>query len=98
MRVTKLEWGAASIGDVNDGLWDNNGRVAVHWPIFQTSFHINSSRPHFHHMHSFYIQYDNGPIVQPMTYLYYDLNDIVFMDRVHIGVKKAKVFTTLSCE
>lgn len=33
IKVYKLNWENDSIGTY-DGLWDNNNKIAIHWPIF----------------------------------------------------------------
>ena len=33
IKVYKLNWSNDSIGTY-DGLWDNNNKIAIHWPIF----------------------------------------------------------------
>lgn len=87
-----LIWPPSSVVNfhTDDGLWDNAGRVSIHWPHFQKAFGAAK-----HVRNSFYISYDDTDIVERMTFSYSALNDIVFSNAVHRGCKKARIFTSL---
>ena len=39
IKVKTLRWGGPIICDIKgDGLWDNNSKLAIHWPTFSENF------------------------------------------------------------
>ena len=41
ITVYQVNWGSPSIGTKPDcdGLWDNNNRINIHWPIFCINYY-----------------------------------------------------------
>ena len=95
IKVYEVNWGIDSIGTY-DGLWDNNNKIAIHWPIFCLNY-LDDENARFKktHFRQFYISYTNDDKIEPMNFNYYDLNDIVFIEKPWNNLKKAKVFTTI---
>ena len=58
--------------NINDGLWINNGKVALHWEIFNKKF-LNNSKYNNDYIDCFYIRYDNMMYIEKMTKIYYVL-------------------------
>ena len=91
--VYELNWAGPSICyQNNDGLWDNNNKIALHVPIFKLcnndykKITINKLK------NMFYIKYHDKDYIEPMHVSYFALNDIVFTNNVWQGIKKAKIF------
>ena len=95
IKVYEVNWENDSIGTY-DGLWDNNNKIAIHWPIFCLNY-LDDENARFKktHFRQFYISYSNDDKIEIMNFNYYDLNDIVFIEKPWNNLKKAKVFTTI---
>jgi len=95
IEVYKVNWSNDSIGTY-DGLWDNNNKIAIHWPIFCLNY-LDDENAKFKktHFRQFYISYTNDDKIEPMNFYYYLLNDIVFNEKPWQNLNKAKVFTTI---
>ena len=79
-----------------DGLWDNNNKIAIHWPIFCLNYLNNENvKLKKNHLTEFYISYDRSNNIKNMNFYYYDLNDIVFYEKTWEYLNKARVFTTI---
>jgi hypothetical protein len=85
----KLYW-ASNI--INDGLWNNGGLIAIHWPLFQESFSIVFTDDT---VDTFYVNYSDDDYIEKMSISYVKLNDIVFKQNVYRGCNKARIFTTI---
>ena len=95
IKVYKVNWGTDSIGTY-DGLWDNNNKIAIHWPIFCLNYlDDENARLKKTHFRQFYISYTNNEKIKMMNVNYYLLNDIVFNEKPWQNLNKAKVFTTI---
>ena len=98
IKVYDLHWPASSISynRNDDGLWDNSGRIAIHWPFFKKSFGIKMNETLKQSLkQSFYIRYNNDETLESMTLSYSAINDLVFSNTVHRGCSKAQIFTTI---
>ena len=85
--VYKLKWTKKS------GLWDNGGRISIHWPFF-TSFHMKKDICPIRNSNSFYIEDSDGDI-EPLEMDYFGIEDIVFKKKVYSWSNKTVVYTTL---
>ena len=95
IKVYELNWGTNSIGTY-DGLWNNNNKIAIHWPIFCLNYlDDENAKLKKKHLTQFYISYNNDDKIENMNFNYYLLNDIVFNEKPWQNLKKAKVFTTI---
>lgn len=95
IKVYEVNWGTDSIGTY-DGLWDNNNKIAIHWPIFCLNYlDDENTKLKKKHFRQFYISYTNDDKIEIMNFNYYDLNDIVFNEKPWQNLNKAKVFTTI---
>lgn len=94
IEVLKLTW---YDDNINVGLWDNNNKIAIHWPIFKNFYDIDEDFKWQKHAKQFYISYDDKGI-ETMDFCYFDLNDIVFINRVYKDLKKAQVYTTINVQ
>ena len=84
----KLEW--LSDDGQNDGLWQNEGRIAVHLPQFRAEFKGRVRADSFH------VSYDEGKTIRPMRLHFFRLNDLVFYDDAWSeSLRRATVYTTL---
>ena len=45
---------------------------------------------------NFYIQYYNETYIERMNFSYFELNDLIFNNKVYSGLKKNKFYTTLN--
>tara|TARA_B110000902_G_C14213307_1_gene552177 strand:+ start:999 stop:1316 length:318 start_codon:yes stop_codon:yes gene_type:complete len=98
IQVYEVNWGSSSIGTkpFSDGLWDNNNKIAIHWPIFCKNYlNDENAKLKKKYLTQFYISYNNDEKIEIMNYYYYLLNDIVFNEKPWQNLKKAKVFTTI---
>lgn len=98
IKVYEVNWGSASIGikPLCDGLWDNNNKIAIHWPIFCLNYlNDENAKLKKEYFRQFYISYNNDDKIEPMNFNYYSLNDIVFNEKPWQNLNKAKVFTTI---
>jgi hypothetical protein len=98
VKVYELNWGSASIGTppLPDGLWINHERIAIHWPTFCRNYlHSSEYSLNREHLTQFYISYEDNDIVEGMHFNAYRLNDLFFSERPYLGVKRAKIFTTI---
>ena len=95
IEVYKVNWSNASIGTY-DGLWDNNNRINIHWPIFCINYlKDENAKLKKKYLTQFYISYTNDDKIEIMNYIDFRLNDIVFNEKPWINLNKAKVFTTI---
>lgn len=87
LSVYQIDWFAP----INEGLWDNAGRISIHLPHFKKIFNIEHN---LHNLkHSFFVSYNNDLCIEPMVFEYIALNDIVFKTRVFQSGRRASVFT-----
>ena len=84
-------WHNSVLGWDNSGLWDNAGLVSIHIPHFKKCFNLDSE-----YKNSFFISYkvDDKLVLDVMDFYYSSLNDIVFRNRVYLGLRKAHIYTT----
>ena len=95
IKVYEVNWGSAHTGE-NNGIWDNNNKIAIHWPIFCLNYlNDENKKLEKNHFKQFYISYDNAYEIKVMNYNYYHLNDIVFNEKPWQKLNKAKIFTTI---
>tara|TARA_B100000035_G_C20899378_1_gene508672 strand:- start:580 stop:888 length:309 start_codon:yes stop_codon:yes gene_type:complete len=93
--VYSVNWPDGNIlSNINNGLWINNTKVALHWPIFSEKL-LNNSKYNNDYSNCFYISYDNSIYIEKMTKSYYALNDIVFDYNAYMGYKKAQIYITI---
>lgn len=83
--IKKIEW-------FENGLWDNNGKITIHIPIFKEEFNIQNIK---NLNDVFFYNYDDSNNVDNLHILYIDLNDIVFKEKSWFGFKRANVVTTI---
>tara|TARA_B110001450_G_scaffold126299_1_gene118882 strand:- start:5001 stop:5309 length:309 start_codon:yes stop_codon:yes gene_type:complete len=95
IEVYQVNWSYTS-NETSTGLWDNNNKIAIHWPIF-CLYYLNDENAKLKkkYFRQFYISYDNDDKVELMNFDYYHLNDIVFNENPWQKLKKAQVFTTI---
>lgn len=93
MNLIKLEWNSPNIFDeIGDGLWNNNGKISIHIPIFKNKFKFKF----YKNYNDFYLKYDENDIkIEIMSYYYNSLNDILFNNKCWEGNKKAIIYTTI---
>ena len=96
--VNSLSW-SSSLMELNYGLWDNNSRIAIHWPIFCDTIGLPPESKASKYFDSFFVTYEkNSILIDPLPVLYYEptLQDIVFTKPVWIGLNKSSIYTTIS--
>jgi hypothetical protein len=92
INVYKVDWEINHY--INTGLWDNNNKIAIHWPMFTSWYNFNENfKRKF--SENFYISYETSNIIEKMSFEYFDINDIVFTNKVWKNFKKAKIYTTI---
>ena len=65
-----------------DGLWCNNGKLAIHWPTFSNNFKVNKEFSK-KVIDSFYYNYNyNNLNVMPIKFNYFRINDIATNNNV----------------
>ena len=103
LNTYELEWGGSFIyNEIGDGLWNNNSKIALHLPFFQKKFNIFEEFEEIKEfkmedfVENFYIKYNNETYIERMTFSYFELNDLVFNNKVYSGLKKNKFYTTLN--
>jgi len=84
LSVYQVDW----VAPMNEGLWDNAGRISIHLPHFKQIFTIE-----YNLKNSFFVSYDDDLCIEPMIFEYIALNDIVFKTRVFQSGRRASVFT-----
>lgn len=73
-----------------DGIWDNNNKLAIHIPHLKKNFKIEKKL-----RGKFFVGYDKNEILEELLILYIDLNDIVFNATPWRYLKRAKIYTLL---
>ena len=93
-NLTKINWRYNLVGECyDDGLWENNNRIAIYWPQFSKIL-LNSREIDCKDFEKFYIQYDNE-IPKQMSLSFYHKKNLYFVDRSWYGIYKAKIFTSI---
>ena len=98
IKVYQVNWGSSSIGTKpeSDGLWNNNNKIAIHWPIFCKNYlKDENAKLKKEYLSQFYISYNDDNKIEPIDYYYIGLNDITFDKKPWENFKKAKVFSTI---
>lgn len=98
IKVYKVNWGSASI-EIKpdcDGLWDNNNKIAIHWPIFCINYLKNeNAKLKNNYLTQFYISYTNDDKIERMNCIDFKLNDLIFIEKPWYNLKRAQVYTTI---
>ena len=82
ITVNTLTWGGPSICDSHgDGLWDNNSKLAIHWPTFSKNF-LDNDKFSPKYIDNFYYSYSKNNPVEAIKFDYFAINDIVTRNRV----------------
>tara|TARA_B100000287_G_C20642346_1_gene783949 strand:+ start:469 stop:786 length:318 start_codon:yes stop_codon:yes gene_type:complete len=100
LNTYELDWGGPTIcQEVGHGLWDNKSKIAIHIPIFKKTFKIFEELKEFKmedFVENFYIKYYNETYIERMNFSYFEINDLIFNNKVYSGLKKNKFYTTLN--
>jgi hypothetical protein len=92
ITVNRLNWGGPSICDTKgDGLWDNNSKLAIHWPIFSENI-LDDEKFSRKYLDKFYYSYSVNDYIKPINFDYIDINDIVTRNRVWDYCKKIIIY------
>ena len=73
-----------------NGIWDNRNKLAIHIPHLENVFIIEKKL-----RGKFFIGYNKNDILEELSILYIDLNDIVFNAQPWKDLKRAKIYTLL---
>ena len=91
INVIELKW-VYNLYDNSDGLWCNNGYIALNLPNFKENNIKYSNCDYYQIAKKMYIKYQEEDYIEKMKFYYYDLNDIVFLNKTWKKLKKAKIF------
>lgn len=98
IEVYELKWVSTSIelDQYCDGLWENNNSIAIHWPLFCKNYlKDENAKLKKNYTKQFYILYDDDDNIQPITFNYYFLNDLIFKENPWKNLKIGKIYTTI---
>lgn len=91
INVIKLEWND-NLFNISDGLWCNNGYIALHLPNFKKNNIKYSNYNYYQIAKKMYIKYEEKDYIEKMKFYYYNLNDIVFLNKTWNNLKKSQIY------